>query len=178
MSTNILDPNIDSALAEPAEQIGRDIATAFIHLEALDRQTLAAGDPPLTTAQYHALVALSAAPAPSLSELARRLLCDKANASKLVDRLIALGLGTRTQDREDARKVILGLTPEGQAALAQATRLRVAALSNVFAPIHGEGLQDVQRHLATLVALLRLATNGSTASARRSRNGAAGGHAG
>jgi DNA-binding MarR family transcriptional regulator len=172
MSTNILTQTSTTALSEPVQQIGRDIATAFIHLEALDRQTLAAGDPPLTTAQYHALVALSDAPAPSLAELARRMLCDKANACKLMDRLVALGLATRVPDDDDGRKVVLGLTPSGQAALAQATRLRTAALGNVFAPLQGEGLQDVQRHLATLVALLRLATiegNGS----RRSRVGAA-----
>jgi DNA-binding MarR family transcriptional regulator len=170
MSTNILTPVSDSALSEPAQQIGRDIATAFIYLEALDRQTLAGGDPPLTTAQYHALVALSAAPAPSLAELARRLLCDKANASKLMDRLLTLGLATRTPDMEDARKVVLGLTPAGHAALVQATRLRSAALGNVFAPLQGEGLQDMQRHLATLVALLRLAT---VEGGRRARTGAA-----
>jgi DNA-binding MarR family transcriptional regulator len=168
MSTNILTQPDTVALAEPAQHIGRDIATAFIYLEALDRQTLAGGDPPLTTAQYHALVALSAAPAPSLGELARRLLCDKANASKLMDRLVALDLATRTPNTQDARKVVLGLTPAGHAALAQATRLRAAALGKAFAPLQGEGLQDVQHQLATLVALLRLATveNGS---ARRSR---------
>jgi DNA-binding MarR family transcriptional regulator len=168
MSTNILTQPSTTALSEPVQQIGRDIATAFICLEALDRQTLSAGDPPLTTAQYHALVALSAAPAPSLADLARRLLCDKANACKLMDRLEALDLATRTPDREDARKVVLGLTPAGQAALAQATRLRTAALGKVFAPLQGEGLQDVQQQLATLVALLRLATIESNGS-RRSR---------
>ena len=78
-----------------------------------------------------------------------------------MDRLIALDLATRTPDHLDARKVVLGLTPAGHAALAQATRLRTAALAKVFAPLQGEGLQDVQQHLATVVALLRLATLGS-----------------
>src|SRR5579859_4640954 len=137
MSTKSIASPPTAALSESVQQIGRDIATAFIYLEALDRQTLAGGDPPLTTAQYHALVALSAAPSPSLGELARRLLCDKANASKLMDRLVALDLATRSPDSDDARKVVLGLTSAGQSALAQATRLRTAALGNVFAPLQG-----------------------------------------
>jgi DNA-binding MarR family transcriptional regulator len=139
-------------------EISRDIATAFIHLEALDRRALATAEPPLTTAQYHALVALSSVPAQSLNGLAERLICDKANASKLLDRLTALGLATRTRDDEDGRRVILRLTPAGREALANATLVRSDALQRAFSVIQSEDLRAMRIQLGTLVALLRRAT--------------------
>lgn len=151
------------------QELARDTATAFIHLEALDRKTLAAADPPLTPAQYHALVALSSVPAQSLNGLAARLLCDKANASKMMDRLSALGLATRTADPADARRVVLCLTPAGRAALDRATGLRVAALRGAFAPLQSDELRAMSRQLATLVALLRLAADDTSAQRRAPR---------
>ncbi len=77
--------------AGATESIDLLIRKAALLLETLDRSTLAAVSPPLTVAQYHALVALSRVPEQSLSDLAARLLCAKANASGLVDRLETLG---------------------------------------------------------------------------------------
>lgn len=137
--------------------IDRAIRDAFIYLEALDRRTLAGVSSRLTTAQYHALAALDVTPTQSLGELATRLLCDKANASGLIDRLGALGLVDRVRDPRDRRRVALSLTPEGREALAQARRARAAALLRALAPLEMAGLTSMTEALQRLVALLQSA---------------------
>ena len=137
--------------------IDRAIRDAFIYLEALDRRTLAGITPRLTTAQYHALAALALTPTQSLGALATRLLCDKANASGLVDRLSALGLVDRVRDPHDRRRVALSLTPAGQEALAQARHARAAALLRALAPLEVAGLTTMTEALQRLVALLQSA---------------------
>jgi DNA-binding MarR family transcriptional regulator len=116
----------------------RAIAVAFIYLEALDRATFSSLTPPLTTAQYHALAALAEAPQQSLGSLAKRLLCDKANASGIVDRLEILRLVTRIRAASDRRRVSLSLTPLGVEVLAEASERRAAILHDAFSPIRGE----------------------------------------
>jgi DNA-binding MarR family transcriptional regulator len=162
MSTNIAattTSELHTLAARPQleREIGQCVPTAFILLDALDRRTLAANDPPLTTAQYHALSGLAQVPQQSLSELAGRLLCDKANASKIIDRLETQGLASRTPDPRDARRVVLSLTAAGSTALESANNLRAEALRRAFAPMQDESVSQIGRSLITLVARLRTA---------------------
>lgn len=143
--------------ASAMAQIDRAIRQSFILLDALDRRTLSAIAPPLTTAQYHALAALSQAPVQSLGDLAARLLCDKANASGLLDRLTALGLATRTRDRADKRRVALSLTPAGRDALERATWARSAALTSALLSLDVAEVTATRHALDRLVALLQTA---------------------
>lgn len=138
-------------------RIDRAIRQAFILLDALDRRTLGAVSPALTTAQYHALTALALAPSQNLGELAARLLCDKANASGLIDRLSEQGLATRTRDPADKRRVALDLTPAGRDVLARAALARGAALHRALAPLTDSGLRDAEGVLEHVVDLLQSA---------------------
>ncbi len=140
--------------AGATESIDLLIRKAALLLETLDRSTLAAVSPPLTVAQYHALVALSRVPEQSLSDLAARLLCAKANASGLVDRLETLGLVNRHRDTRDGRRVALSLTPAGRDLLDQALRARAAALLRALAPAGLDGLTSLMHELHRLIALL------------------------
>ncbi len=158
MSTNLLHHpasfnHVDRVALE--QEIGERIPTAFILLEALDRRTLASCRPALTTAQFHTLAALDRVPEQNLGQLAGRLLCDKANASKIIDKLEALALATRSQDPADRRRVTLRLTDDGKAVLERARALRAVALQRVFSALHDEELNGVTRDLVTLVSLLR-----------------------
>jgi DNA-binding MarR family transcriptional regulator len=149
---------LDEDTARAVRSIDASIRQAFILLEALDRRVLGTLAPPLTTAQYHALVALDDAPTQSLAALAERLLCAKANASGLIDRLSALGLVSRVADPRDARRVQLSLTPAGRGALTQATQARTQALTDALRgahPVDGPGLRAIAGALNTLVAFLR-----------------------
>lgn len=141
--------------------IARQIATAYILLEALDRRTLSSLSPALTTAQYHALVALDQQPGQSLGDLATRLLCDKANASGLMDRLAALGLATRTRDPVDARRVMLRLTAAGEKVLAQGNEERRRALSAAVSHLARSDVELAARVLTDLIEALQRAVNES-----------------
>ena len=135
------------------------IREAFIYLDALDRRALAGITPPIMPSQYYALAALAAAPSQSLGQLAVRLLCDKANASGLVDRLQAVGLVDRERDPLDGRRVKLALTPAGFDVLAQATTARSTALLSALQSLQAEGLQATDARLVELVGLLRTAVS-------------------
>jgi DNA-binding MarR family transcriptional regulator len=140
--------------------IDRAIRDAFVYLDALDRRALAGVTPPIMPSQYYALAALAAAPAQNLGELAARLLCDKGNASGLVDRLQAIGLVDRQRDPDDGRRVKLTVTPAGHDVLARATQVRAAALAQALRPLDADGLRTTEAHVNDLVALLRAAVNG------------------
>jgi DNA-binding MarR family transcriptional regulator len=139
--------------------IDRAIRDAFVYLDALDRRTLAGIAPPIMPSQYYALVALAAVPTQSLGQLAARLLCDKGNASGLVDRLQAIGLVDRRRDPADGRRVQLALTPAGHAVLAQTTQMRAAALLHALQSLAPEDLRATEVHIRELVGLLRAAVN-------------------
>ena len=147
----------DQDMAATVTQIDRAIRDAFILLEALDRRTLAGVATRLTTAQYHTLAALAVVPTQSLGELAERRLCDKANVSGLVDKLVDAGLVHRARDPADGRRVALSLTGEGHKLLARATHARTEALLHALAPLEAPGLTTAGEHLTRLVALLRVA---------------------
>ncbi len=144
----------------PVDQL---IWRSFIYLEALDRRTLGALDPPLTSAQYHALGALELAPGNSLGDLAARLLCAKATASDLIDRLARLGLVSRQRADQDARRLVLTLTHSGQAALAAARLARLAALRQALTTASPPDQVAMARALAQLTALLQAAVLGGPA---------------
>lgn len=146
-------PALDSTAA--LEDISQAISTAFIIQEAIDRHVLSEATPPITPAQYHALVALSLSPNQGLGDLADRLLCDKANASGLMDRLTALGLATRIRDPQDGRRVVVSLTPYGCDVLEHATQLRLRAMRHTFAPLDPNELTTLRHHLVDLVDLLQ-----------------------
>lgn len=147
-------PGGDAGAVMLIEQAIRD---AYVYLEALDRRTLAGVIPQLTSAQYRALAALSLEETQSLSELAVRLLCDKANASGLVSRLNALGLVQRRRDPADARRVALSLTARGREALSRAKHARATALLRALLPPEIGGLTTMTEALERLVDLLQAA---------------------
>lgn len=121
--------------ADRTAHIDGDLRRAWLYLEALDRRTLGALAPPLTVPQYHALVALARTPRQGVGELAVQLLCAKANASGIAERLVALGLVERASAADDARRVLLSLTPAGERLLAHAHAARATTLQHLLAPV-------------------------------------------
>lgn len=141
--------------ADPTALIDGDLRRACVYLEALDRHTLGALAPPLTVPQYHALVALARTPRQGVSELAVQLLCAKANASGITERLVVLGLVERASDAADARRVLLSLTPAGTRVLTHAAAARTAALERLLAPVgaaRGATIAQDVHDLADLLA--------------------------
>ena len=73
-----------------------------------------AGDPPLTAVQFSTLCALKDNGPQSQGELVKATSVDQGTIRGIIDRLKARGLITFSKDREDARKVIVSITADGQ----------------------------------------------------------------
>ncbi len=158
-----MDAGTDEAVALTPPMLGEadltalidgDLRRACLYLETLDRRTLGALAPPLTVPQYHALVALVRIPKQGVGELAVHLLCAKANASGIAERLVTLGLVERASDAADARRVLLSLTPVGARVLTHAAAARIAALERLLAPVGAAGGANIAQAVHDLAALL------------------------
>jgi DNA-binding MarR family transcriptional regulator len=152
--------------------IDESIRESFLLLDALDRRTLGSLTPPLTCAQFHALAALEHGPGHSLSALAAKLLCAKANASGLVDRLSAMRLVAKETDAEDARRIRLSLTAKGTSLLLSAKRARHEALMaelSALQSVHSLPLVELARMMRLMVVHLRDAAIAGAVPARGRR---------
>ncbi|MGW4325827.1 MarR family winged helix-turn-helix transcriptional regulator [Nocardia sp. NPDC004573] len=88
----------------------------------------------LSLADYELMVALSAAPNGCLraKELAAEVCWEKSRLSKHLARMDARGLVERRPAEEDARGIIVQLTPEGRVALERAAPNHVDLVRRVF----------------------------------------------
>jgi DNA-binding MarR family transcriptional regulator len=74
----------------------------------------------LSGAQLFVLQQLAHAPAESLNELAERTRTHQSSVSVVVTRLVGRGLVSRRRSDEDARRLVVELTPAGRALAARA----------------------------------------------------------
>jgi len=131
------------------------LRTAFVLLDAVERRCLAALSPALTVAQFYALAALMEDPDESLIELSRRLLCAKANASGIVDRLETMGLVTCRPNKADRRRLRIRLSPQGAEVFRVAQSARAAAVAQAFAKADPSDLLLMTAMFDRVVALLQ-----------------------
>jgi DNA-binding MarR family transcriptional regulator len=93
--------------------------------------------PDLSVPQFRALLYVNRHAGASLSDVAEHLGLALPSVSKLIDKLVARSLITRESAPDDRRRMVLTLTPDGQAALrtaAQATQARLADRLAVLSP--------------------------------------------
>lgn len=97
--------------------------------------------------QLRVLTLLNADPAINVNGLAHALRVNPSSASRLCDRLEAMGLLRRQPDPRDRREVHLQLTPAGHELLAQWRRHRRDALLPVLMKMPTGARQDLVRSL-------------------------------
>ncbi|WP_330252878.1 MarR family transcriptional regulator [Nocardia sp. NBC_00565] len=109
---------------------------AFIRLRQRLDAVLAAGlaQDGLSAADYELLVPLSAAPGGCLraKELAAEVCWEKSRLSKHLARMAARGLVDRRPAEEDARGILVELTPEGRKVLEKAAPNHVELVRRIF----------------------------------------------
>ncbi|UGT69586.1 MarR family winged helix-turn-helix transcriptional regulator [Nocardia gipuzkoensis] len=107
----------------------------------------------LSLADYELMVALSAAPNGCLraKELAAEVCWEKSRLSKHLARMDARGLVERRPAEEDARGIIVQLTPDGRVALERAAPNHVDLVRRVFVEPMTAGEARVLRALADKV---------------------------
>jgi DNA-binding MarR family transcriptional regulator len=106
----------------------------------------------LSHSQYNVLRILRGAGADGLAcqEVAERMITRDPDITRLLDRLEARGLVTRTRDQKDRRVVVARITPEGERLL--------EALDQPIAEVDRQPLQHLgKQRLRTLIQLLELA---------------------
>jgi DNA-binding MarR family transcriptional regulator len=104
----------------------------------------------LSSAQLFVLQKLAESDAASVNELAARTLTHQSSVSVVVQKLVDRGLISRSPAEEDARRVMLSLTPAGRRLISrspQATQDALIAAIERFSPRQ-------RRNLATLLETL------------------------
>ena len=108
----------------------------------------------ISGAQLFVLRELAAEPGVSLRRLSERTLTDPSSVSVVVARLVELGFVARRQDRADARRSVLTLSPRGHALLARAPEPFQARLVATLRGFPRARLRRMNADLASVVDAL------------------------
>lgn len=103
---------------------------------------------PVSPVQLRVLLLLRSTPTMNVNGLARALHVGASSASRLCDRLEALGLINRDPDPRDRREIQLSLTIAATELLAELSRYRRHALESVLAEMSESTRQELARSLA------------------------------
>jgi DNA-binding MarR family transcriptional regulator len=107
-------------------------------------------DPTIKLEHYRTLRAIERSPAPlSVGELADRLRINASTGSRIVDRLVSLGLVERRAD-DDRRRSTVGLTELGRSSLITLQSSRVACLNQMTRTWRASEIGDLARLLRRL----------------------------
>jgi DNA-binding MarR family transcriptional regulator len=108
----------------------------------------------VTLEEYDVLVQLAEAPEGRLrmGALAALTLIARSSCTRVVDRLVARGWVERVRDRDDRRRVVVGLTAAGRAGLRRGAVTHLAGIQDAFASRLAPGdLAALRRVLSHLV---------------------------
>jgi len=109
----------------------------------------------VSPAQLRVLLLLRARPSLNVNGLAAALNVGPSSASRLCDRLEALGLAARTPDPRDRREMQLSLTAAAIEMLGALTRYRLRALEAILAAMPRTARAELARSLSAFSATTR-----------------------
>lgn len=121
----------DVSEAAEVDAVVASVLVASRALVGVSARSLADVEDTVTLTQFRALVVLHSHGTSRLGPLAERLGVNASSAMRTVDRLLGSGLVTRTEDVEDRRAVVIGLTDRGEQLVATVTERRRAAISGI-----------------------------------------------
>src|SRR6201997_4065061 len=112
----------------------------------------------LTYPQYLAMLVLWEHDGVAVKEIGERLFLDSGTLTPLLKRLEAAGLIKRTRSTQDERKVLIALTPQGQALKDRARSVPLSILAASQCSV--SELSDIKSEIAVLRDRLSAATEG------------------
>jgi MarR family transcriptional regulator, organic hydroperoxide resistance regulator len=112
----------------------------------------------LTYPQYLAMLVLWEHDGVAVKEIGERLFLDSGTLTPLLKRLEASGLIKRTRSTQDERKVLIALTPQGQALKDRARSVPLSILAASQCSV--SELSDIKSEIAALRDRLNVATEG------------------
>lgn len=152
--------NLDDYFPYLVNRVGIALAASFTD-GALGRDRL-------SIAMWRVLAALSDNGGQRLVDLATMTTIDVSTLSRMVTRLVRLGLATRARSRKSDREVIVALTPKGRSVLARLIPLALHFEEAAIAQIPAEDLAVVKRALHQMHKnMVAEATSLAPAAARR-----------
>lgn len=118
--------------------------------------SLSAGaDARLTPTKLRALDALAEGGGLRVSDLAARMSVDETTATRLADRLEAMGVARRSRDAADRRATEVVLTPSGERLAAEMSKRRLEFFRDVLASLDPDERGELVRLTAKATAALR-----------------------
>jgi DNA-binding MarR family transcriptional regulator len=114
-----------------------------------------AADSRLTPTKLRALDALAERDGTRVGDLAARLAIDETTATRLVDRLEAMGVATRQRDAEDRRATAVVLTREGQRIVTRMTGKRKEFFDDVLGALDPDERVELVRLTEKATVALR-----------------------
>jgi DNA-binding MarR family transcriptional regulator len=105
----------------------------------------------LSPGRLQALMLLGETAEPRICDLAEALALDESTVTRLVDRLEQDGLARRQSSTSDRRATVVGLTPEGRAALAEMQEQRRRLFTEILAALDPTERAELVRLTAKVV---------------------------
>lgn len=107
------------------------LLTASRALVGVSAASLAAVEETMTLTQFRTLVVLSQYGETTIVKLAERLGVNPSSAQRQVDKLVRIGMVTRTENPADRRELMVSLAPAGRSIVDVVTAKRRQALSRI-----------------------------------------------
>jgi DNA-binding MarR family transcriptional regulator len=140
-------PRSSSALdATDVDAVTDAVLTASRLLVAVSARSIAAAGDAITLPQFRLLVVLQTRGPLKHADLAEYLQVTPSTASRMVDRLVAVGMVDRQHSTVSRREIVLALTREGTKVVRQVTARRRKEIAKIVARMPDEarhGLVDV-----------------------------------
>lgn len=156
------------ASAADVDELVTAVLTASRVLVGVSARSLAGVEDAVTVTQFRTLVVLDSHGAINLNRLAELLDVTPSTAMRMIDRLLAADLVTRTENPTNRREVQLGLTKAGSQLVQQVTAKRRREIARIVTAIPAAQRSDL---IAALRAFADAAGEPSPRSDRSSQLG-------
>jgi DNA-binding MarR family transcriptional regulator len=126
-----------------ADELVTAVLAASRVLVGVSARSLAGVEDAVTVTQFRTLVVLDSHGAINLNRLAELLDVTPSTAMRMIDRLMAAGLVTRSENPTDRREVQLGLTPSGSQLVQQVTTKRRREIARIVKAMPADQRTDL-----------------------------------
>jgi DNA-binding MarR family transcriptional regulator len=140
---------LSNVQGEELDEFVTAILSASWLLTGISSRSLEAIDGRVTLAQFRTMAVLSQRRKSNLSRLAAELAVNVSTAMRMVDRLVAAGFVSRSENPQTRREVVLCLTPDGEQLVVGVLAHRRAEIGRLLAQMPGGSCDALAAGLRT-----------------------------
>ncbi|PRX43720.1 DNA-binding MarR family transcriptional regulator [Prauserella shujinwangii] len=134
-------------MSDDVDTITDAVLTASRLLVAVSARSISAIDESITLPQFRLLVVLESRGPLKLAAIADQLGVNPSTATRMVDRLVAAGMVSRTANPASRRELVVALTEEGAAVVAGVTERRRSEITRIVERMPASERQGLVRAL-------------------------------